>query len=381
MSVIVEGLVRRFGATAALDGVSLSVREGEFAALLGPSGSGKTTLLRVLAGLEPQEAGRVAIAGREMAGVPARERGIGVVFQNYALFRHMSVFDNIAFGLSVQPRGRRPDRAETAARVRELLRLTQIPELERRWPDQLSGGQRQRVALARALAIQPKLLLLDEPFGALDALVRREVRRWLRGLHERLGITTILVTHDQEEAMELADRVAVMDRGRIAQFDAPAAILDSPATPFVAGFVGEAARLEGAVGGGVLRFGQAALPPLAVSLPDGPALAFIRPWDLLAEPAAGAADQGRVRQVRPGSQAQPRVIVDLPGGVALDAMARPGVPLERGQPCRLRLLSAQVFGADGRRENASPSDAQAERDETGLPRGAAGPGRLPLRSG
>uniref|UniRef100_UPI001F0206B8 sulfate/molybdate ABC transporter ATP-binding protein n=1 Tax=Falsiroseomonas oryziterrae TaxID=2911368 RepID=UPI001F0206B8 len=300
MSVSVAGLVRRFGAVAALDGVSLDIAAGEFVALLGPSGSGKTTLLRILAGLEGHDSGTVTVAGRDMTGVPARERGVGVVFQHYALFRHMTVFDNVAFGLSVRRRAERPTQAETARRVRELLALVQIPELERRWPDQLSGGQRQRVALARALAIEPRLLLLDEPFGALDALVRKDVRRWVRGLHDRLGITTILVTHDQEEAMEMADRVAVMERGRVAQFDTPTALLEAPATPFVAGFVGEAARLPGSVRHGVLQFDPLPLPPLRVALPDGPAEAFIRPHELLAGPGEGAAL--RLVRAEPGAE-------------------------------------------------------------------------------
>ncbi len=340
MTVSVSGLLRRFGGTAALDGVSLEMAEGEFVALLGPSGSGKTTLLRVLAGLEGVEAGTVRIGGRDMTGVPARERGVGVVFQHYALFRHMTVFDNVAFGLRVRRRAERPIRAEIARRVRELLALVQIPELERRYPDQVSGGQRQRVALARALAIEPRLLLLDEPFGALDALVRKDVRRWVRGLHDRLGLTTVLVTHDQEEAMELADRVAVMERGRVAQFDTPAALLDSPATPFVAGFVGEAARLAGTVRGGVLHLDPLPLPPLRVALPDGPAEAFIRPHELLATPGEGAV----LRLVRAEAAAEPRAVVEA-GGLTLDAVVQPAGPwARRGEPCRLQLRGAQVFG-------------------------------------
>jgi sulfate transport system ATP-binding protein len=348
MSVAAHGLVRRFGGVAALDGISLDVAEGEFVALLGPSGSGKTTLLRVLAGLEGMEAGTLAIGGRDMAGVPARERGIGVVFQHYALFRHMTVADNVAFGLRVRPRAGRPGRVELARRVQDLLELVQIPELARRYPDQVSGGQRQRVALARALAIEPRLLLLDEPFGALDALVRKEVRRWVRGLQERLGITTLLVTHDQEEAMELADRIAVMDRGRVAQFATPAELLEAPATPFVASFVGEAARLAGSVRGGVLHL--PALPPLRVSLPDGPAEAFIRPHDLLAGPGAGAT----LRLLRAESGAEPRAVVEA-GGVVLDAVLRDaGGWAVRGAPCRLQVRSARVFGADGTRAIAAP---------------------------
>jgi sulfate transport system ATP-binding protein len=299
MTVSVTDLVRRFGATAALDGVSLDLAEGEFVALLGPSGSGKSTLLRILAGLEGTEAGEVHIAGRDMRGVPARERGIGVVFQNYALFRHMTVFDNVAFGLRVRPRALRPGRGETARRVRELLQLVQIPELERRYPDQVSGGQRQRVALARALAIEPRLLLLDEPFGALDALVRRDVRRWLRSLHDRLGITTILVTHDQEEAMELADRVAVMDRGRIVQEGSAAELASQPGSAFVADFTGAVVlRCIGREGGeGLTQVeleGGATI--FAAGLRTGPVAASVYPWEIVLHPP-GARLEGSAQNV------------------------------------------------------------------------------------
>ncbi len=350
MTVSVENVHRRFGAAAALDGVSLEVAPGEFVALLGPSGSGKTTLLRVLAGLEGTDAGRVGIGGRDMTGVPARERGVGVVFQHYALFRHMTVFDNVAFGLGVRPRAERPTRAETARRVRELLELVRIPELERRYPDQLSGGQRQRVALARALAIQPRLLLLDEPFGALDALVRKEVRRWVRRLHDELGIATILVTHDQEEAMEMADRVAVMERGRIVQCDAPSALLDAPATAFVAGFVGEAARIPCAVRHGVAHFDPLPLPPMRVALPDGPAQAFVRPHETLAGPGEGAV----LRLVRAGTAGEARAVVEA-GEATLDALLHPqGAWAVRGGACRVQLRAAQVFGAAGAQARALP---------------------------
>jgi sulfate transport system ATP-binding protein len=346
MSIAIENVTRRFGATAALEGVSLHVAPGEFVALLGPSGSGKTTLLRVLAGLEGTDAGRVRIAGEDMTGVPARARRIGVVFQHYALFRHMTVFDNIAFGLTVQ--AQRPTRAEIARRVRELLALVQIPELERRYPDQISGGQRQRVALARALAIEPRLLLLDEPFGALDALVRKEVRRWVRGLHDRLGITTILVTHDQEEAMEMADRVAVMEKGRIVQCDDASTLLQAPATPFVAGFLGEAARLACDVRGGLAHFPGLPLSPIAVALPDGPALAFVRPGELRIEAGEGP---GRILALRGGPEAEPRVVVEL-GQATLDGVLAGGTAT-RGASCRARLGGALVFAADGRRAAAS----------------------------
>ncbi|WP_270937562.1 sulfate/molybdate ABC transporter ATP-binding protein, partial [Falsiroseomonas oryzae] len=348
MSVQIRDVVRRFGATAALEGVSLDIARGEFVALLGPSGSGKTTLLRILAGLEGSDAGSVRIEGEDMTGVPARERRIGVVFQHYALFRHMTVFDNVAFGLKV--RKRRPPAAEIARRVRELLALVQIPELERRYPDQVSGGQRQRVALARALAIEPRLLLLDEPFGALDALVRKDVRRWVRGLHERLGISTILVTHDQEEAMEMADRVAVMERGRIVQCDTAEALLRDPATPFVAGFLGEATRLDCQVRGGVAHFDPLPLPPLRVTLPDGPAQAFLRPGDIAVHTGSGP---GLLRAVRDAADERPRLVVDLQGCL-LDGIAAAGHAPLRNSPCRVALRGGVLFGADGQRARAEP---------------------------
>ncbi len=348
MTVEVQGIVRRFGATAALEGVSLSVREGEFIALLGPSGSGKTTLLRILAGLEGTDAGVVRVGGRDLTGVPARERGIGMVFQNYALFRHMTVFDNIAFGLRV--RAQKPHHSEIATRVRRLLELVQVPELETRYPEQCSGGQRQRVALARALAIEPRLLLLDEPFSALDALVRKDVRRWLRGLHDGLGITSVLVTHDQEEAMELADRIAVMERGRIVQFDTAETLLRAPATAFVAGFVGEAARLPCTVRGGVAHFDPLPMTPLRAALPDGPATAFVRPHDIVARSGDGAA---KVRLVRQEDQAPNRLVVQA-GDVVLDATSGPGEVFARGQACRLTLRGGHVFSAAGGSTRAQP---------------------------
>ncbi len=352
MSIEVEGVVRRFGATAALEGVSLSIATGEFVALLGPSGSGKTTLLRILAGLEGTDAGRVLLDGTDMTGVPARERRIGVVFQHYALFRHMTVFENVAFGLRVRPR--RPAEAEIARRVRELLALVQIPELERRYPEQISGGQRQRVALARALAIEPRLLLLDEPFGALDALVRKDVRRWVRGLHDRLGISTILVTHDQEEAMEMADRVAVMEKGRIVQCDSASTLLREPATAFVAGFLGEAARLPCTVRDGRAHF-ELPLPPLPVRLADGPAMAFLRPAELVLHPGPGP---GVVRSVRDGTEAQTRAVLEL-GGTQLDAVLAAGAALDRGAACRPELRGGLVFSADGQRAQAEGALAPA----------------------
>jgi sulfate transport system ATP-binding protein len=279
MSLIVEGLTKRFGAHAALNAVSFTMPHGGFLALLGPSGSGKTTLLRLLGGLEHPDAGAVTYEGQDWLGVPARERRAGFVFQHYALFRHMTVADNIAFGLRVRPYRLRPRRAEIARRVDELLALVQLDGLGDRYPSQLSGGQRQRVALARALAIEPKLLLLDEPFGALDAKVRKDLRRWLRNLHERLGLTTIFVTHDQDEALDLADEVAVMNAGRIEQMDIPETVYAQPRTAFVAEFLGGSNRLRGKLSGGRFLIDGVALPLNGTQAPDGETVAYVRPHE------------------------------------------------------------------------------------------------------
>jgi len=247
MPLVIDSVVKTYGRFPALRRVSLCAPRGCFLALLGPSGSGKTTLLRILGGLEFAEMGRVTFDGEDWLAKPARERRAGFVFQHYALFRHMTVAKNIAFGLEVRSRKVRPPRAEIARRVNELLSLVQLEGLGRRYPSQLSGGQRQRVALARALAIEPRMLLLDEPFGALDARVRKELRQWLRDLHDRLGLTTVFVTHDQEEAMALADLVAVMNEGAIEQVGPPDEVCANPATPFVADFLGRPRRDPGII--------------------------------------------------------------------------------------------------------------------------------------
>ncbi|MFL5031587.1 MAG: sulfate/molybdate ABC transporter ATP-binding protein [Xanthobacteraceae bacterium] len=243
MRIEVKDLTKRLQSTLVLDRISLEIREREFLGLLGPSGSGKTTLLRILAGLEFPDSGHVLIDERDALKLGFEERQIGFVFQHYALFNHMSVFENIAFGLKVRSRRTRPSRQEIDKRVMELLRLVQLRELEGRFPGQLSGGQRQRVALARALAIDPKVLLLDEPFGALDAKVRQELRDWLRRLHDEVHVTTIFVTHDQEEAMELAEQIVVLNEGRVEQAGSPAELYEHPANPFVMGFVGPVTRM------------------------------------------------------------------------------------------------------------------------------------------
>ncbi len=249
MSIQVFDVTKKFDDFTALQNISLEVAEGERVALLGPSGSGKTTLLRVISGLEPADSGRVVIRGNEMTDEKVSDRKVGFVFQHYALFRHMSVFENVAFGLRVRSKSERPGNADIKKRVLELLKLVRLDSMASRYPSQLSGGQRQRVALARALAIEPNMLLLDEPFGALDAKVRRELRQWLRELHDKLGMTSIFVTHDQEEALELADRVVVMNRGRIEQIGTPDEIYHHPANEFVCEFLGNVnffhCRLEG----------------------------------------------------------------------------------------------------------------------------------------
>jgi sulfate/thiosulfate transport system ATP-binding protein len=237
MHIEIDEISKSFGATVALYPVSLSLPSGALVALLGPSGSGKTTLLRILGGLEFPTSGRVLFDGQDATGLSVQERRAGFVFQSYALFRHMTVFDNIAYGLNARPRASRPTKAEIARRVTKLLELIQLPDIGARYPSQLSGGQRQRVALARALAIEPRMLLLDEPFGALDAKVRKELRQGLRDIHDTTGLTTVFVTHDQEEAMELADLVVVMSMGRIEQIGKPQDIRSRPATAFVRDFV------------------------------------------------------------------------------------------------------------------------------------------------
>lgn len=237
MNIDIEDIAKEFGATAALHPVSLTIPSGTLVALLGPSGSGKTTLLRILGGLEFPSTGRVLFDGSDATGMTVQERRAGFVFQSYALFRHMTVFDNIAYGLRARPRKTRPPAAEIARRVNKLLDLIKLPDIGARYPSQLSGGQRQRVALARALAIEPRMLLLDEPFGALDAKVRKELRQGLRDIHDTTGLTTVFVTHDQDEAMELADLVVVMSMGRIEQFGKPEDIRARPKTPFVRDFI------------------------------------------------------------------------------------------------------------------------------------------------
>lgn len=283
MSVEVKNVTKRFGSFTALDNVNLKVESGELVALLGPSGSGKTTLLRTIAGLEFPDPGSAQILfyGEDVTTIPASERKAGFAFQHYALFRHLSVFENIAFGLRVRPKETRPPEAEIRARVEKLLKLIQLEPLAKRYPSQLSGGQRQRVALARALAVEPKVLLLDEPFGALDAKVRKELRRWLRQLHDEIHITTLFVTHDQEEALEVADRVAILREGRIEQVGTPEEIYDHPASPFVYDFLGNVNLFSGRVKDGAVMIGETEFAvPETTGETDTDAIAFVRPHDV-----------------------------------------------------------------------------------------------------
>jgi sulfate transport system ATP-binding protein len=279
MDIGIEGLHKQFGTFPALRGIDLKIASGELLALLGPSGSGKTTLLRSLAGLEEPDSGRIAFGERDATHLSLRERRVGLVFQHYALFPHLTVFENVAFGLRSRRRRERPARAEIQKRVLELLERMQIGELRERLPDQLSGGQKQRVALARAMAIEPSVLLLDEPFGALDAKVRIELRRWLRHIHDQTGYTTVFVTHDQEEALELADRVVVMRDGQIQQDGTPEQVYTEPASAFVYDFLGRSNRLSGSVRGGAFQADGSDVAFACERIADGRAQMYARPHD------------------------------------------------------------------------------------------------------
>ena len=271
MSIEVKNLVKRFGQTTVCDHLNLHIPSGQLVALLGPSGSGKTSLLRIIAGLEVPDGGAVYFNGEDTTHVAVRERNVGFVFQHYALFGHMTIFENVAFGLRVRPKETRPSEDAIRAKVTELLKLVQLDWIADRYPHQLSGGQRQRIALARALAVEPKVLLLDEPFGALDAKVRKELRRWLRRLHDEMHITSVFVTHDQEEAMEVADRIVVMNQGRIEQEGPPDEVYDHPATPFVLQFLGDVNLFHGRDHApGTVGEGAAAQP----------AVSYVRPHEI-----------------------------------------------------------------------------------------------------
>lgn len=300
MSIQVKNIEKHFGAFHALNNISLDFPDGQLVALLGPSGCGKTTLLRIIAGLESADGGQVILEGEDATNVHVREREVGFVFQHYALFRHMTVFDNIAFGLRVRPRATRPSEAEIKKSVTRLLDLVQLGFLADRYPAQLSGGQRQRIALARALAVEPRVLLLDEPFGALDAKVRKELRRWLRTLHDELHITSIFVTHDQEEALEVADQIIVMNKGNVEQIGSPREVYEKPATPFVFDFLGQANRFEGQNNAGTIQIGEDRIQLDSLrNAPSGDVIAFARPDELRihAQPQDNAIQATFVREL------------------------------------------------------------------------------------
>ena len=339
MKIHLDHVVKTFDTFRAVHDVSLDIGSGELVALLGPSGSGKTTILRMVAGLEFPDGGRIFFGDQDATEIPVRERGVGFVFQHYALFPHMTVAENIAFGMKTR-RARKRSKEEIEARVSELLRLVQLDRLGERFPSQISGGQRQRVALARALAVDPKVLLLDEPFGALDANVRRDLRRWLKEIHGQLGITTLFVTHDQEEALDLANRVVILDHGRIVQEGTPGEVTRNPNSAFVMRFLGDTHAIRVKAENGQVRAGDLVLA--APDIPNGPADVYVRPGDLAWSASDGiAATITRVID-RPGSS---RVLAVTDAGDALELDAAPEAQLAGGQRGFVRLLRAKVFAA------------------------------------
>ncbi|MCB8883389.1 sulfate ABC transporter ATP-binding protein [Acidisoma cellulosilytica] len=353
--VSIHNVSRRFGAFAALNDVSLDIPAGELVALLGPSGSGKTTLLRIIAGLDFPDSGQVLINGEDNVARHPRERGVGFVFQHYALFRHMTVAGNVAFGLQVRPRGQRPSKAEIKARVAALLDLVQLGWLADRYPIELSGGQRQRVALARALAIEPRLLLLDEPFGALDTKVRKELGQWLRDLHHGQAITSLLVTHDQAEALELADRIVLMSQGKVEQIGTPAELYTRPASPFVLEFLGEANRIPCVIGEGGLALLAVSGHALAQSVEPGQAFAspgavltlYVRPHDLVLEARSDGPAVVRAIKVA-GAFAKIELMLGELALTALTPLHRlPSLHLQEGSRARLIAAQGMSFSAAG----------------------------------
>src|SRR5262245_12477389 len=343
MQVRVVNVSKRYVGIAALDDVSLTVAPGELVALLGPSGSGKTTLLRTIAGLELPDSGKIFFNDVDASEGRIQDRGVGFVFQHYALFKHMRVMDNIAFGLRAR-RKNRPKETEIKRRVLELLDLVQLSGMEKRFPTQLSGGQRQRVALARALAIEPSVLLLDEPFGALDARVRKDLRRWLREIHDRTGHTTLFVTHDQEEALELADRVVVMNKGKIEQSATPDEIYDEPKTPFVFSFIGESSVIPVQVGNGRATLDERVLDLDIGNLPDGPAQLYLRPEDVVMAEGGPGIPGLVVSTRRIGGMRRVTIECGLARHrIEFDAPAE--VPIQTSQRLTIRVTGGRVFAS------------------------------------
>jgi sulfate transport system ATP-binding protein len=362
MSIEVRNVRKTFGSFVALNDITLDFPTGQLVALLGPSGCGKTTLLRIIAGLEHADSGAVILDGEDASGTDVRERQVGFVFQHYALFRHMTVFDNVAFGLRVKPRRQRLAEKEIRRQVRELLDLVQLDWLADRYPSQLSGGQRQRIALARALAVRPRVLLLDEPFGALDAKVRKELRRWMRRLHDELHITSLFVTHDQDEAVELADRLVLMNHGNVEQVGSVREVYANPASPFVYSFLGAVNKFTGHVQGEHLRIGDNFLPIAAGLAASGrDVVAFARPHELdIVHEVNGSAvgvpatvsrilDVGSVARVELSAPAavngaaNGKALVPQFFEVELPAQKLSELKLAAGQPVRLVSSRLQVF--------------------------------------
>lgn len=342
MDIRIAGLRKSFGTFAALQGVDLPIPSGQLLAVLGPSGAGKTTLLRLLAGLETPDTGRIDFGGRDATTLNLRQRRVGLVFQHFALFPHLNVFENVAFGLRVLPRGERPAPAAMARRVAGLLERMQIADLRERFPGQISGGQRQRVALARAMAIEPSVLLLDEPFGALDAKVRSELRGWLRTIHDQTGYTTVFVTHDQHEALELSDRLVVMREGRIEQDGPPAQVYAQPANAFVYDFLGRCNRLCGQVRAGVFQAVGSDAGFACIDVVDGPACLYWRPHDTVFAAEGGlAARAGAVRQIA-GRRVLALAIPEQARAVEVDLPNDRAVP-DHGAAVRLRPTAYRVY--------------------------------------
>ena len=345
MTIGIRSVKKTFNGVTALNEINLEIRTGELVALLGPSGSGKTTLLRVIAGLEWPDRGEIRFDGQDAALRSVKERRAGFVFQHYALFRHMTVFENVAFGLRVQSRARRGPEPRIRARVEQLLDLVQLPGLGQRFPDQLSGGQRQRVALARALAIEPSVLLLDEPFGALDAKVRKDLRHWLRSLHEKIEVTSVFVTHDQQEALEIADRIVVMRAGEIEQIGTPQAIYERPATAFVHEFIGDSIAIPVTVDEGVVQFEGRATRLTASHVMQGRARLLARPHEMILVQKDKAAFAGTVRRA-PGFGPVVRLDVALgTSGETIEVNAPADAAIVEGQEIHLLPQRFRIFGA------------------------------------
>lgn len=339
MKIRLDTVVKTFDTFRAVHGVSLDIESGELVALLGPSGSGKTTILRMVAGLEFPDSGHIHFGEQDATDIPVRDRGVGFVFQHYALFPHMTVAENIGFGMKVSKVRR--SRAEIDARVSELLRLVRLEGLNERFPGQISGGQRQRVALARALAVDPKVLLLDEPFGALDANVRRDLRRWLREIHEELGITTLFVTHDQEEALDLADRVVILNAGKIVQQGTPEEVCRNPNSAFVMNFLGDANRLSATVTKGRATVEGAQLD--APGFADGPAEIYLRPGDIDWSSSGGGIPATIIRVLdRPQGR---RIMAVTDAGEAVELDVEPETKAEPREQGFVTIRRARVFAA------------------------------------